>query len=56
MHILISPNAFKNSLDATAAAYAIEKGLQESSLSCITTCFPIGDGGRDTLSPTENVF
>ena len=48
MHILISPNAFKNSLDATAAAYAIEKGLQESSLSCITTCFPIGDGGDGT--------
>ena len=48
MHILISPNAFKNSLDATAAADAIEKGLQQSSLSCTTTCFPIGDGGDGT--------
>jgi len=48
MHILISPNAFKNSLDATAAALAIEKGLQQSSLPCTTTCFPIGDGGDGT--------
>lgn len=48
MHILISPNAFKNSLDANAAAIAIEKGLQESSLACTTKCFPIGDGGDGT--------
>ncbi len=48
MHILISPNAFKNSLDASAAAHAIEEGLQQSGLECITQCFPIGDGGDGT--------
>ncbi len=50
MHILISPNAFKNSLDAVAAANAIEKGLLESKLSCTTECFPIGDGGDGTVT------
>ncbi len=48
MHILISPNAFKNSIDATAAAKAIEEGLQQSSLECTTHCFPVGDGGDGT--------
>ena len=48
MKILIAPNAFKNSLDAGTAAGAIEKGLQESLLSCTTQCFPIGDGGDGT--------
>ena len=48
MHILISPNAFKNSIDAAAAAKAIEEGLQQSRLNCITTCFPVGDGGDGT--------
>ena len=48
MHILISPNAFKNSLDAVAVAAAIEKGLQQSNLNCTTQCFPIGDGGDGT--------
>ena len=48
MHILISPNAFKNSIDATAAAKAIEVGLQQSSLACTTHCFPVGDGGDGT--------
>lgn len=48
MRILIAPNAFKNSLDAGAVAKAIEAGLQASSLSCSTTCFPVGDGGDGT--------
>ena len=48
MHILISPNAFKNSIDAAAAAKAIEKGLHQSVLNCTTTCFPVGDGGDGT--------
>lgn len=46
--ILIAPNAFKNSVDATAAASAIEKGLQESRLECTTQIFPVGDGGDGT--------
>ncbi|MBS1596661.1 MAG: glycerate kinase [Bacteroidetes bacterium] len=50
MHILIAPNAFKNSLDATAVADAIRKGLEESLLSCTCTVFPIGDGGDGTAA------
>lgn len=48
MHILIAPNAFKNSLDALPATKAIEKGLQQSRLACTTECFPVGDGGDGT--------
>ena len=47
-HILIAPNAFKNSLTAQLAAKAIEKGFQQSELVCTTECFPIGDGGDGT--------
>jgi glycerate 2-kinase len=50
MHILIAPNAFKNSLDAAAAADAIEKGLQRSRLNCTTVKFPVGDGGDGTAA------
>ncbi|MDR3693739.1 glycerate kinase [Mucilaginibacter sp.] len=50
MHILIAPNAFKNSLSAEDAAAAIRKGLQSSKLSCTVTCFPIADGGDGTGS------
>jgi glycerate 2-kinase len=48
MHILIAPNAFKNSVDAADAATAIDEGLQQSKLSCTTHCFPVGDGGDGT--------
>ncbi|MDB5019658.1 MAG: glycerate kinase [Pedobacter sp.] len=48
MHILIAPNAFKNSLSANAAAEAIRFGIEKSSLSCTTECFPIADGGDGT--------
>ncbi len=48
MHILVAPNAFKNSLDAAAAAEAIMDGLQQSRLECTCRCFPIGDGGDGT--------
>src|SRR6478735_5587709 len=48
MHILIAPNAFKNSLDATAVANAIGEGLLQSKLSCSLEYFPIGDGGDGT--------
>ncbi|WP_183561298.1 glycerate kinase [Mucilaginibacter sp. SP1R1] len=48
MHILIAPNAFKNSLTAYDAAQAIQKGLTKSTLQCTTTCFPIADGGDGT--------
>jgi glycerate 2-kinase len=48
MHILISPNAFKNSLKAEEAASAIRDGLMQSNLDCSCYCFPIGDGGDGT--------
>jgi glycerate 2-kinase len=48
MRILIAPNAFKNSLNADAAARAIKAGLGESKLKCDCVCFPIGDGGDGT--------
>ncbi|MDO3628427.1 glycerate kinase [Mucilaginibacter sp. BT774] len=50
MHILIAPNAFKNSLDAAQIAKAIELGLKQSRLDCTTGCFPIADGGDGTGS------
>ncbi len=48
MHILIAPNAFKNSLDASQVAAAIQQGLESSKLDCTTECFPIADGGDGT--------
>jgi glycerate kinase len=48
MHILIAPNAFKNSAAAMEVAEAIQTGLQNSSLKCTTECFPIADGGDGT--------
>jgi len=48
MHILIAPNAFKNSLDAGRVAAAIDDGLKQSNLKCTTHCFPVGDGGDGT--------
>ena len=50
MHILIAPNAFKGSLDATAAAEAIRNGLRQSKLKCTGECFPVGDGGDGTAT------
>lgn len=50
MHILIAPNAFKNSLDAGAVALALEEGFLQSSLDCTCTCFPVADGGDGTGS------
>ena len=50
MHILIAPNAFKNSLSATGTAEAISEGLLQSGLPCTVQLFPIGDGGDGTAS------
>ena len=48
MRILIAPNAFKNSLNATEVAEAIGAGLQQSRLACDCRYFPVGDGGDGT--------
>jgi glycerate kinase len=50
MHILIAPNAFKNSLNATDVAEAIKKGLLQSKLHCTCECFPVADGGDGTAA------
>jgi glycerate 2-kinase len=50
VHVLIAPNAFKNSLDAGAAAEAVRQGLKRSRLKCTCECFPIGDGGDGTAA------
>ncbi len=54
MHILIAPNAFKNSLSAPDAAKAIREGLLDSGLICSMACFPVGDGGDGTASLIVN--
>ena len=46
MHLLVAPNAFKNSLTAGEAAQAISHGLAGPTLT--TECFPVGDGGDGT--------
>jgi glycerate kinase len=48
MHVLIAPNAFKNSLSAEKAAAAIGRGLAQSRLAATAECFPVGDGGDGT--------
>ena len=50
MHILIAPNAFKNSLNALEVAEAIGQGLHQSKLDCSLEYFPIGDGGDGTAA------
>jgi len=50
MKILIAPNAFKNSLTAEDAAFAISEGLTQSHLDCDCECFPVGDGGDGTAA------
>ncbi|HYJ65181.1 MAG TPA: glycerate kinase [Parafilimonas sp.] len=50
MHIVVAPNSFKNSLDATSCAQAIKEGLLQSRLKCTCTCFPVGDGGDGTAA------
>lgn len=50
MHILIAPNAFKNSLSAASAANAICSGLMDSALDCSCHSFPVGDGGDGTAA------
>lgn len=47
-HILISPNAFKHSLNAEEAALAIQEGLRRSKAVVTTECFPVADGGDGT--------
>lgn len=49
MHILIAPNAFKDSLDAVQSAEAIQRGLEQSNLHPTCKLQPIADGGDGML-------
>lgn len=48
LHLLIAPNAFKNSLDARKTSEALGDGFARSGLDCHLTLFPIADGGDGT--------
>ncbi|ANH83543.1 glycerate kinase [Niabella ginsenosidivorans] len=48
MKLVIAPNAFKNSLPATAAVEALKEGLLQSGLKGELVCCPVGDGGDGT--------
>lgn len=48
MNIVIAPNAFKNALDAYAAAQAIAEGLCKSKFHVRCRIFPVADGGDGT--------
>ncbi len=47
--ILVATNAFKGSLSAIDAAYAIARGIKSSGLKSEIDIMPIADGGDDTL-------
>ena len=49
MKILISPQAFKESLSGMEAAQAIEEGVLRALPKAQTTLIPIADGGDGTL-------
>jgi glycerate 2-kinase len=53
MHILIAPNAFKNSISAAGAARSIFRGLQQSGLDFNADLFPVADGGDGTAALLE---
>ena len=50
MHVLIAPNAFKNSLDAIEVADAIAHGLRDSNFTGSVAVCPVGDGGDGTAA------
>lgn len=56
MRILVAPNAFKNSLNATEAANAIFNGLQKTNAFFDCHIFPLGDGGDGTADILTNRF
>lgn len=53
MHIIIAPNAFKNSISAAGAANAIYAGLKQSGLDFTADLFPVADGGDGTAALLE---
>lgn len=48
VHVLIAPNAFKNSLPADEVAAALTEGLMQSRANITIRSCPVGDGGDGT--------
>lgn len=48
MHILVAPNAFKNSLVAEDVAHALQTGIKKADPKTEVTVCPVGDGGDGT--------
>lgn len=45
MHVVVAPNAFKDSLTAVEAAEAMKKGILLANPHCQVSCVPVADGG-----------
>lgn len=54
MRVVISPDSFKGSLDASAAAQAIAAGVRAARADCDVTLAPMADGGEGTLDILVN--
>ena len=52
--VLISPDSFKGSVDARAAAAAIARGVRLVCPDAVISELPIADGGEGTLDDAEN--
>jgi len=50
MKVVIAPDSFKESLDASLVARAIEEGIVEVNSDWICECVPMADGGEGTLA------
>jgi len=49
MRVIVAPDKFKGSLDATAVADAVAEGFHRSRPEARVTCAPMADGGEGTL-------
>lgn len=56
MHILLTPNAFKNSLTAVEAGRCISAGLKKSLLDCTIKEIAVADGGDGTANLISKVL
>ena len=50
LHVVIAPQAFKQSVAARAAALAIQRGVLQAVPDAATTLIPVADGGDGTLA------
>ncbi|WP_269530770.1 glycerate kinase [Chitinimonas sp. BJYL2] len=55
MRVLISPDSFKGTLSAKAAAEAIAAGIRQACPEAQCDCLPMADGGEGTLAALESL-